>query len=296
VVTGVDVSRFGGRFVAIMVSIDVGGGSSGVIMGLDRGTALVTGASAGIGKALAETFASEGHDVVLVARREERLREIGDRLEDVHGVTAHVVPSDLSRREDRDALYGELTGRDVAVDYLVNNVGIGTQGKFTEIDLDRELTQVELNVAAPTHLSKLFVPDMVERGSGGVLNVASTAAFQPGPYMSVYYASKAYELSFSQGLHEELREDGVTVTVLCSGPVATEFQERARMTDAPIGRRDHGLIRWMEPEEVARVGYRGLANGRAVVVPGTVNRLNRLLAKVLPASLTRGLAMRMNRG
>jgi short-subunit dehydrogenase len=137
---------------------------------------------------------------------------------------------------------------------------------------------------------------MVERGHGGVLTVASTAAFQPGPYMATYYASKAYELSFSQGIHEELREDGVTATVLCSGPVATEFQERADMADVPIGRQDGGLIRWMEPEAVARIGYRGLAEGRAVVVPGTTNRLVRLAAKLLPSSLARKLAAQLNRG
>jgi hypothetical protein len=264
-------------------------------MGLDQGTALVTGASAGIGRALAERFASEGHDVALVARREERLREVADRIEADHGVTTHVVATDLSTRTNRDALHGTLTERGVRVDYLVNNVGIGAQGPFTDIDLDRSLAQVELNVTTPTHLTRLFAPGMVERGGGGVLNVTSTAAFQPGPYMSVYYASKAYELSFSQGLHEELRGEGVTVTALCSGPVATEFQERADMTRTPIGREDFGLVRWLEPEVVAGVGYRGLAEGRAVVVPGTTNRVVRLAAKLLPDSVARKLAMHMNR-
>jgi short-subunit dehydrogenase len=238
-------------------------------MGLEIGTALVTGASAGIGLALAERFAAEGHDVVLVARREGRLQEVADDLEAAHGVTAHVVPADLVDRAARDALYEAVTERGIEVDYLVNNAGVGTQGRFTDIDLDRDLGLIELNVTAPTHLAKLFVRDMVERGHGGVLTVASTAAFQPGPYMATYYASKAYELSFSQGIHEELRGDGVTATVLCSGPVATEFQERADMTDAPIGRRDGGLIRWMEPV--------------------------RLAAKLLPSSLARRLAARVNR-
>ena len=264
-------------------------------MGLDIGTALVTGASGGIGQALAERFAIEGHDVVLVARREGRLREIAADLEATHGITAHVVPTDLTDRDARRTLYEDVTERDIAVDYLVNNAGVGTQGRFTDIDLDRDLGLVELNVAAPTHLAKLFARDMVERGRGGVLTVSSTAAFQPGPYMATYYASKAYELSFSQGIHEELREDGVTATVLCSGPVATEFQERADMTDVPIGRQDGGLIRWMEPEAVARIGYRGLAEGRAVVVPGTTNQLVRLAAKLLPSSLARRLAARLNR-
>lgn len=264
-------------------------------MGLDTGTALVTGASAGIGRALAERFASEGHDVVLVARREGRLREASEEVEGAHGVTAHVAPADLTDREARDALYADVRERGIEVDYLVNNAGVGTQGKFTEVDLDRDLALVALNVAAPTHLTKLFARDMVERGHGGVLNVTSTAAFQPGPYMSAYYASKAYELRFSQGLYEELRGDGVTVTALCSGPAATEFQERAEMTDVPIGRQDGGLIRWLDPETVARVGYEGLADGKAVVVPGTANRVVRVAAKLLPSSVTRKLAERVNR-
>lgn len=265
-------------------------------MGLDTGTALVTGASAGIGRALAERFAREGHDVVLVARREDRLRGASDEIEAAHGVTAHVVPADLSEREARDALYTDVRERGIEVDYLVNNAGVGTQGKFTEIDLDRDLALVALNVVAPTHLAKLFARDMVDRGRGGVLNVTSTAAFQPGPYMSTYYASKAYALWFSQGLYEELRGDGVTVTALCSGPVATEFQERAEMTNVPIGRRDGGLIRWLDPETVARVGYEGLADGKAVVVPGTANRVTRVAAKLLPSSVARRLAARVNRG
>lgn len=264
-------------------------------MELDQGTALVTGASAGIGRAFAEEFATRGHDVVLVARREERLRTIGDDIEAAHGVVAHVFPTDLSDRENRTALYEELRERGVAVDYLVNNVSLGAQGRFTDIDLERSLTQVELNVTTPTHLTRLFAPAMVERGGGGVLNVTSTAAFQPGPYMSVYYASKAYELSFSQGLHEELHEDGVTVTALPSGPVKTEFWERAGMTDTRFRRLNDLLGRWLEPEEVARVGYRGLADGEAVVVPGTSNRLTGLVAKLLPSWVSRRLAMRMNR-
>jgi len=161
-----------------------------------------------------------------------------------------------------------VTDRDIEVDSLVNDVGIGTQGTFTDVDLDRELDQVALNVTTPTHLSKLFTRDMVERGGGGVLNVASTAAFQPGPYMSAYYASKAHVLSLSQGLQEELAADGVPVTALCPGPVATEFQERAGNTDAPLGQEGAGLLRWQEPEQVARAGDRGLSKGRAIAVSG----------------------------
>lgn len=264
-------------------------------MALDQGTALVTGASAGIGRALTERFAREGHDVVLVARREERLREIAADLGADHGIEAHVVTADLSQRPNRDDLHGAVHDRDLTVDYLVNNVGIGTQGKFTETDLDRELDQVALNVATPVHLTKLFAPEMVDRGGGGVLNVASTAAFQPGPYMAGYYASKAHVVSFSQALHEELRDDDVTVTALCPGPVATEFQERAGNTDTTIGSEGAGLFRWQDADQVARAGYRGLAKGQAVTTVGLEYKALRRLSGVLPSGISRKLAADLNR-
>lgn len=264
-------------------------------MALEQGTALVTGASAGIGKALAARFATEGHDVVLVARREDRLREIAADLAGDHGVEAHVVTADLSERPNRDDVYQTVHDRDLTVDYLVNNVGIGTQGRFTDIDLEKELDQVELNVTTPTHLTKLFGADMVERGAGGVLNVASTAAFQPGPYMAVYYASKAYVVSLSQALHEELGDAGVTVTALCPGPVATEFQERADNTDTTIGNEGAGLFRWQDADQVARAGYRGLAKGQAVTTVGLEYKALRRLSGVLPSGISRKLAADLNR-
>lgn len=259
-----------------------------------QGTALVTGASAGIGRELARTFASEGHDVVLVARREAELRRIGDNLADEFGVETHYVALDLSERENRAALAETVDERDLEVEFLVNNVGIGTQGHFCETDLGRELDQVALNVTTPTHLTKLFAPAMRGRGRGGVLNVASTAAFQPGPYMAVYYASKAYVLSLSQALHEELRQEGVTVTALCPGPVDTEFQDRADMTDTRLGG-GSDLVSFQSVDAVARAGYDGLMDGEAVVIPGLDYKLLAALTKVTPRSLQRKLAGRLNR-
>lgn len=260
---------------------------------MTRETALVTGASAGIGAALAEEFARRGRDVVLAARREERLREAAEAYESDYGVGAHVVAQDLAFREGTQALYDEVIDRGIEVDYLVNNVGVGTQGDFRNVDLDRELDQVQLNVATPTHLTKLFAREMRERGSGGVLNVASTAAFQPGPYMAVYYASKAYLLSLSEALHEEF--DDVTVTALCPGPVKTEFQERAENTDAPIGTEGASLLRWQEADEVAEAGVDGLLAGEAVVVPGVAYKLLATLAGLLPRSVARKMAAGLNR-
>lgn len=262
---------------------------------MQQGTALVTGASAGIGAELARQFAARGHDVVLVARREEKLRQAADTYAARYDVDAHVVAQDLASRAGREALYEEVQERGIEVDYLVNNVGVGTQGHFLDIGVDEELTQVQLNVATPTHLTKLFGRGMRERGHGGVLNVASTAAFQPGPFMAVYYASKSYALSLSEALHEEFRSDGVTVTALCPGPVETEFQQRAGNQDTTIGDPDAGLMRWQTPDEVAEAGIDGLEKGNAVVVVGIEYKLLAGLTKLLPRSVTRRLAANLNR-
>lgn len=265
---------------------------------MPHGTALVTGASAGIGRALAEEFARGGYDLVLVARREAKLQAAAAEFE-AYGVDAHVVPTDLGSRENREELYAECEERGLEVDTLVNNVGIGTQGKYTDIDLDRDLLQIELNVTTPSHLTKLFGADMVERGDGRVLNVASSAAFQPGPFMAVYYASKAYLLSFSEALHEELREDGVTVTALCPGPVATEFQERAENQDAPLGNPGAESLlgpNWQAAEDVARAGYDGLHDGEAVVVTGTDLKVLSRLVPLLPRSIVRKITRTINEG
>lgn len=252
------------------------------------GTTLITGASAGIGKALAREFAANGHDLVLVARREERLTELAADLER-DGVETHVVVQDLASREAPDELYDETTDRGIDVDILVNNVGIGTQGSFVEGDLDRELDQLQLNVVTPTQLTHLYGREMGARGHGGVLNVSSSAAWFPGPYMAVYYASKAYLKSFSEAIFEELREAGVTVTALCPGPVRTEFQARAQNTHTPLG-----SGRMQAVETVARSGYSGLQAGTPVVVPGLRMRAVTRLSNLLPNAVTRRLTRRLN--
>lgn len=255
-----------------------------------RETALITGASAGIGRALAAEFAAGGYDPILVARREDRLRAVADELADRHGGEPAVVVQDLAEPESAAELYETAIDRGFQVDALVNNVGMGTQGRFVDVDPDREAAQLGLNVVTPTQLAKRFGQDMVERGTGQILNVASTAAFQPGPYMAVYYASKAYMLSFSEAIAEELRADGVTVTALCPGPVDTEFQERAQMTDTPLAR---GQMQ--DVETVARAGYEGLQAGKTVVIPGVRYRILASLAGLVPRPVTRKLAARLNR-
>ena len=178
-------------------------------------TALITGASSGIGLDLARLFAKDGHDVVLVARSEGKLREIAAELERDFGMTAHVIVADLAKPDAPQTLVAQLP---VDVDVLVNNAGFGVLGPFVETDLAKELEMIQVNVVALTHLTKLLLPPMVARRRGRVLNVASTAAFQPGPLMAVYYATKAYVLSFSEAIADELRDSGVTVTALCPGP------------------------------------------------------------------------------
>lgn len=254
-----------------------------------RETALVTGASAGIGLELARLFARQRHDVVMVARREERLREIASELQDEHGITAHVIAADLAASDGARRLHEEVRGRGIEVEYLVNNAGFGTFGPFVETDLEETMDLVRLNIGALTELTALFVPPMVERQSGKVLNVASAAAFQPGPLMATYYASKAYVLHFSEALHEELEGTGVSVTALCPGPVRTEFQEVAGMERS-------GLVlnkRLISVERVADEGYEAMMRGKPMVVPGLATKLLAFSVRFAPRRLVAKFVRRL---
>lgn len=231
-------------------------------------TVLITGASAGIGREFAELFAREGYHLILVARRAQALRKLADSLQREHHISVRTLAKDLSRPETPGEIYRELTEDSIAIDVLVNNAGAGVSGLFKETDLAAELSTIQLNLTALTHLTKVFLLDMVRRGAGKILNVSSTAAFQPGPTMAVYYATKAYVLSFSEALAEELGGTGVTVTCLCPGPTLTEFQARAGISGIRLLK-----FRTMDAAAVARRGYEGLMKGRALVIPGFFNRL-----------------------
>lgn len=246
------------------------------------GTAVVTGASSGIGRELARGLAAEAHDLVLVARSRERLATLGAELTAEHGISARVIAADLARDGTLEAVEQavlEEPGR--PVDTLVNAAGIGTFGPFAETPLEESLEMIRLNVMVLTTLTGLFLPGMLERGRGRILNVASTAAFQPGPGMAVYYATKAYVLHFSEAIAAELRGTGITVTALCPGPTRSRFHTRAEMTDSRL--LDDRLT--MGAETVARAGIRGMNKGDRVVVPGIANRLGRLAPRVLPRRL-----------
>jgi short-subunit dehydrogenase len=246
--------------------------------------ALVTGASAGIGSAIARELAARGHGLVLVARRKQRLDELAAELRDAHEIRAETIACDLSKPSARGRLEGRIAQLGLEVEILVNNAGFATGGPFHEADPARELEQVRVLVEAVVALSSAFVPEMVKRGRGAVLNVASTAAMQPMPYSAGYSAAKAYVLTFSEALHYELRGQGVTVTALCPGPVETDFWQIAgwQMNTGQSFEKAVPRPARITPEEAARAGVQGLASGRRVVVPNLPMRTAMEAARFVP--------------
>src|SRR5450755_742453 len=235
----------------------------------DRKTALITGASSGIGLELARIFAREGSNLVLVARNGDRLRQLASELEKAHGARSLILATDLTEPGAVAYVLDQTTRAGLQLEVLVNNAGFGQYGLFAENDLEECLRQIQLNVTTLTHLTRLYLPGMIERKSGRILNVASTAAFQPGPLMAVYFASKAYVLHFSEALANELNGRGVSVTCLCPGPTATGFAARA-------GNAHSRLFEWFRPMSapaVARVGYRALIKGKTLAIAGFMNWL-----------------------
>jgi len=251
-------------------------------------TALITGASGGIGYELALLFARDGFDCILVARNQDKLQALATRLEREHRVKTLVVAKDLSRASAVDEIYEEVTAASMAVDVLVNNAGFPVFGLFSETDLQDELEMLQVNVVALTALTKLLLKGMVERRAGRILNLASTAAFLPGPLMAVYYASKAYVLSFSQALANELQGTGVTVTALAPGPTRTGFQKRGVMEDSRLVQ---GQI--ADAASVALAGYRGLMSGKTLVIPGFANKLIPWVGRLSPRGMVTRVVRRL---
>jgi short-subunit dehydrogenase len=246
-----------------------------------RQTALITGASGGIGEALARRFARGGYNLVLVARTESKLQALAAELSAKHGIQAHALACDLADPASPPQLVARLEPLGLSVDVLVNNAGFATYGQFVELDQAGELRMLQVNIVTLTHLTHMLLPGMISRKRGRILNVASTAAFMPGPLMAVYYASKAFVLSFSEALNNELQGSGVTVTALCPGPTSTGFQARAQMEQSKLvsGRQIMGV------DVVAQAGFDGLLRGRPVVIPGLMNRIQTLLPRLLPRGL-----------
>jgi hypothetical protein len=244
-----------------------------------RPVTLITGASAGIGTALARIFARQGHGLLLVARREQRLSEIADEIAALGHKRPHVASVDLERRDAADAIAGVMTRLQVEPETVVNNAGFGLLGAAASLSRPEQLAMIDVNVRALTDLSLAFV-DALERRRGGILNVASVAAFLPGPNMAVYYATKAYVVSFSDALHWELRPRGIRVTTLCPGPVPTEFQARAGFID------DNSTdMLALSADRVALDGYHALQRGRRLVAPGALNRATTILTRFMPRAL-----------
>ncbi|HXJ20195.1 MAG TPA: SDR family oxidoreductase [Polyangia bacterium] len=252
-------------------------------------TALITGASAGLGRELAQLFAADKHDVVLVARRRDQLEELATRLGTEQGVTASVIPADLADPASPARIVEELGRRNLTVDFLINNAGFGSTGRFVDRDLERELAMVQVNVTALVHLTGLLLPGMVARGSGRILNMGSTAGFQPGPFMATYYATKGFVNSWTEALAYELRGTGVTATVVCPGATDTEF-------GAISGNGTSRLFRMgaMAAAPVARFAYRAMMAGKAVAVPGFRNKLGLQIQRVSTRGVTRAVAARLN--
>jgi short-subunit dehydrogenase len=253
-------------------------------------TALVTGASSGIGKELARLFARDGHGVVLVARRRERLDELARELVEKHGVKTWPIACDLAAAGAVERLVSELAALGVGVDYLVNNAGVGTTGPFAASDPAAEAAMAELNVTAVVRLTGALLPAMLARRQGGILNIGSTAGFQPGPYMATYYASKAFVNHFSEALAYELRGSGVSVTVYCPGPTHTEFGDVSGIGHSKLFR-----LQVATAESVASAAYAALMARRVLGVHGFINRLGVALVRVSPRAWVRAIVASLNR-
>jgi len=252
--------------------------------------ALITGASSGIGLETARLFAADSADVVLTARRADRLEELKAELERRHKIKAYVIAADLSGEQGADEVFTETNRLALEIDCLVNNAGFGQLGLFSEADRQRQLQMIRLNVLALTNLTRLFLAGMVAKGRGRILNVASTAAFQPGPLMAVYFATKAYVLSFSLAIAEELEGTGVTVTALCPGPTASGFQKTADMENVSMlkGRR------LPSSAEAAAFGYKAMKKGRRVAIHGLGNKLLAFSTRFAPEKMLTRIVRKLN--
>jgi short-subunit dehydrogenase len=247
--------------------------------------ALITGASTGIGRELAYIAAENGYDVALVARTSEPLESVAADVERKTSRKAHIFPIDLSVPNAARALIADVAQAGLTIDVLINNAGFGLLGKFWELPDDAQMQMVQLNIGALTQLTRLYLPDMIERRTGYILNVASTAAFQAGPLMAVYYASKSYVVSFSEAVHNEAKDFGVKVSCLCPGPTSTEFDKRAGMTNSKLFER--GV---MSAVEVAHIGWNAMKEAKPLVVAGRLNATMAFLTRFAPRQMAAGMA------
>jgi short-subunit dehydrogenase len=254
-----------------------------------KGTALITGASSGIGAELARLAAGGGYDLVLVARNRAELEALGTELSGAHGIAVRVVAADLSNSAAADAIFDAT--RDLTVEILINNAGFGLRGAYAETDWNAEARMMQVNMTSPARLTKLYLQGMIERRSGRILNVVSTAAFVPGPFMAMYYASKAFLLSLSESIANEVQGTGVTVTALCPGPTRTHFDSAAGISDSKLF---DGPV--MTAAEVARIGFDAMMAGKVQVIAGARNLWMIRGARLAPRTMLANITRRLNSG
>ena len=248
---------------------------------MNKKTALITGGSTGIGLELAKQFAAHGHQLVLAARNTDQLEAAAGQLEGKYGVGVKTYSIDLADADSPERLFDTVTGEGTHIDFLVNNAGFGLGGDFADTDLNRELDMIQVNVASLVHLTKLFLAPMLKKNDGKIMNLASTAAFQPGPSHAIYYATKAFVLSFSEAIDEELRNTGVSVTALCPGPTKSNFAERAGTTKTRLFTKASVA----SAEDVARYGYTAMMRGQRLAIPGMGNKVMIQAERFVPRKL-----------
>ncbi len=245
-------------------------------------TVLITGASSGIGYEFAKIYAKKGYNLVITARRKNNLDRIKQELESFDtSICVDIIVLDLSKQNSAKELYEVVKQRGILIDTLINNAGFGVYGNFIETDIEKEIDMIELNIKSLVVLTKLFLKDMVSRNNGTIINVASTAAFQPGPLMSVYYASKSFVLSFTEAIRNEVRDTNVNISVLCPGPTDTEFEKSASLEESSLFTK----LKVMKPEKVAIIGYKGINRNKSVIIPGILNNILITFNKIIPRAL-----------
>ncbi|MGG7144451.1 SDR family NAD(P)-dependent oxidoreductase [Clostridium nigeriense] len=255
-----------------------------------RSCVLITGATTGIGYELAKLYAKDENNLILVARDEERLKEVKDELE-FYNIKVYTIALDLSEDNSCEKVLDFVNKKNLSVDILINNAGMGSFGYLSEIEMESELKLIDVNIRAVTELTKIFLPSMIEHGEGAIMNVASTAAFCAGPKMATYYASKSYVLNFTEALYEELKGSEIKVSCLCPGPVKTNFQEKSG-----IKKKESAKKALMTPRDVAKVAYKDFKKGKLIIIPGFKNKLIITLNKLVPRSLSRKIILMMNEG
>lgn len=253
---------------------------------LSNRTALITGASSGIGYEIAFIHARHGDNLVLIARSADKLENLKTELESSYGIKVLNIKADLTIPLEAEKIYRQLKESEINIDFLINNAGFGLYGKFHELEWTRQEAMINLNIVTLAHFCRLFIPDMLARGQGKIMNIASTASFLPGPGMAVYYASKAFVLHFSEALQYELRNSGVTVTALCPGPTISNFQEVASVQDSRLVKGK----KLPTSKEVAEYGYKAMMNGKTVAVHGLMNKLITFGVRLNPRKLNTAIA------